>query len=244
MIDYVLVGQDKRLEELNQLLKQAGKQTVCAQSEKEMEQLKSLSIEKETVCVTGKIPKEIETALEKKGAVFFHMLTDERCRSFNAVATAEGAIAHAMILSQWNIDGSEAVVLGFGVCGSVLAEKLKALGANTTVVVRRKETARLACANGYQTLNFEEFEQQSAKFQYLFNSVPAMVIPASVIGQLRKDSVIIDIASGAGGVDYEAAMAAHIKAVQILRIPGRFASKSSAKKLYEILTDTSKKQMK
>ena len=43
------------------------------------------------------------------------------------------------------------------------------------------------------------------------------------------------MASNEGGVDYKAAEAYQLKAVQILRIPGRFAAKSSAKKLCEIL---------
>lgn len=235
MAAYLLIGQDKRLEELYEMLKQTGKQVKYVQKEQEIEALKSFPADKETVCVAGKIAKETETALTEKGAVFFHMLTDDRCKSFNAIATAEGAIAHAVVMSPWNIEGSQVCILGFGTCGSVLAEKCKALGAKTTVVVRRPETAELAAAKGHRVIMTKELEEKAGEFTYFFNTVPAVLITAPVLGKLKKDAVIVDIASNEGGVDYEAAAACGIKAVQILKIPGRFAAKSSAKKLYEIL---------
>lgn len=237
MAAYLLIGEDKRLEELYELLKQKGKQVTYVQKEQEIKALTGYPIESDekTVCVTGKIPKEIETALTEKGAVFFHMMTDERCKCFNAIATAEGAIAHAIVMSPWNIEGSQVCILGFGTCGSVLAEKCKALGAKTTVVVRRSEAAELAAKKGYRVIMTEDLEKKAGEFVYLFNTVPAVLLTASILEKLKKEAVIIDIASNEGGVDYEAAASCQIKAVQILKIPGRFAAKSSAKKLYEIL---------
>ncbi len=237
MTAYLLIGQDKRLEELYEMLKEKGKQVMYVQEEQEIEALTRYPIEqgKKTVCVVGKIPQDIETALKEKGAVFFHMLTDKRCKSFNAVATAEGAIAHAIVMSPWNIEDSAVCIVGFGTCGSVLAEKCKALGAKTTVVVRRQEMAKAAAKAGHQVIWTEEFAEKAGTFRYLFNTVPAVLITDSVLKKLRKDVILIDIASNEGGVDYKAAAVRQIKAVQILRIPGRFAAKSSAKKLFEIL---------
>jgi len=237
MATYLLIGQDKRLEELYELLKQEGKEAVYVSKEPEIKALLHDPIEKgkKTVCVAGKIPEEIQTALTEKGAVFFHMLTDNRCKSFNAIATAEGAIAHAIVMSPWNIEGSNVCVLGYGTCGSVLAKKCSALGAKITVVVRREESARQVKEQGYQAILTEELEEKAGEFLYLFNTVPTVLITAPVIKKLRKDAVIIDIASDNGGVDYKAAADFGITAVQILKIPGRFAPKASAKKLYEIL---------
>lgn len=237
MTAYLLIGQDKRLEELYEMLKQKGKQVMYVQKELEIEALMRYPIEqgKKTVCVVGKIPQEIETALKEKGAVFFHMLTDKRCKNFNAIATAEGAIAHAIVMSPWNIEGSSVCILGFGTCGSVLAEKCKALGAKTTVVVRRAEMAEAAAREGHRVIQTEELKEKAGEFRYIFNTVPAVLITDSVLRELKKDVILIDIASNKGGVDYKAAAEQEIKAVQILRIPGRFAAKSSAKKLCEIL---------
>ena len=237
MTAYLLIGQDKRLEELYKMLKQKGKQVMYIQKELEIETLERYPIEqgKKTVCVVGRIPQEIETALKEKGAVFFHMLTDKRCKNFNAIATAEGAIAHAMLMSPWNLEGSSVCILGFGTCGRVLAEKCKALGAKTTVVVRREEAAKAAEKEGHQVIWVEELVEKAKEFYYLFNTVPAVLVTDNVLQKLRKDVILIDIASKEGGIDYKAAKTHQIKAVQILRIPGRFAAKSSAKKLCEIL---------
>lgn len=237
MTAYLLIGQDKRLEELYEMLKQKGKQVMYVQEDAEVEALMRYPVEqgKTIVCVVGKIPKETETALKEKGAVFFHMLTDKRCKSFNAIATAEGAIAHAVIMSPWNIEGSAVCILGFGTCGKVLAEKCKALGAETTVVVRRAEMAKAAADEGHQVLQIEELQEKAAEFRYIFNTVPAVLLTDLILKRLRNDVVVIDIASDEGGVDYRAAAERKIKAIQILKIPGRFAAKSSAQKLCEIL---------
>ena len=237
MAAYLLIGQDKRLEELYKMLKQKGKQVMHISKEPEKEIWERYPIErrKKTVCVVGRIPQEIETALSEKGAVFFHMLTDKRCKSFNAIATAEGAIAHAVIMSPWNIEGSTVCVTGYGTCGRVLAEKCRALGAQTTVAVRREETAKKAFQDGFQVIRTEELAEKAGEFQYFFNTVPAVLFTDAVLEKLRKDVVLIDIASNEGGVDYCAAEERQLNAVQILKIPGRFAAKSSAKKLCEIL---------
>lgn len=237
MTAYLLIGQDKRLEELYKMLKQKGKQVMHVPKELEIETLMRYPIEqgKKTVCVVGRIPQETETALKEKGAVFFHMLTDKRCKSFNAIATAEGAIAHAILMSPWNMEDSSAGILGYGACGRVLAEKCKRLGAKTTVAVRRAEAAEAAAKEGHRVIGTEELAEHAGEFHYLFNTVPAVLITDAVLEKLKKDAIVIDIASNEGGVDYKAAAARQIKAVQILRIPGRFAAKSSAKKLCEIL---------
>ena len=163
------------------------------------------------------------------------MLTDKRCKNFNAIATAEGAIAHAIVMSPWNIEDSSVCITGYGTCGRVLAEKCKALGAKTTVAVRRPEVAKKAFQDGYHVMQTEELMNKAEEFQYFFNTVPAVLFTDAVLEKLRKDAVLVDIASNEGGVDYKAAEAYQLKAVQILRIPGRFAAKSSAKKLCEIL---------
>lgn len=237
MTAYFLIGQDKRLEELYKMLKQKGKQVMYISKEPDKEIWEHYPIEqgKKTICVVGKIPQEIETALSEKGAVFFHMLTDKRCKSFNAIATAEGAIAHAIIMSPWNIEGSTVCVTGYGTCGRVLAEKCRALGAQTTIAVRREEIAKKVVQNGYHAMQIEELAENIGEFQYIFNTVPAVLFTDTVLEKLRKDAVLIDIASNEGGVDYNAAKALQLNAVQILKIPGRFAAKSSAKKLCEIL---------
>ena len=56
MTAYLLIGQDKRLEELYKMLKQKGKQVMYIQKELEIETLERYPIEqgKKTVCVDRK----------------------------------------------------------------------------------------------------------------------------------------------------------------------------------------------
>ena len=40
---------------------------------------------------------------------------------------------------------------------------------------------------------------------FIFNTAPAMVLPKAMLGYVREDCLILDLASAPGGVDYEAA---------------------------------------
>ena len=50
---------------------------------------------------------------------------------------------------------------------------------------------------------------------------------------MGKETLIIDIASGRGGLDYKEAEEKQIKAIHCLGLPGKYAGKVSAKRLSE-----------
>ena len=59
------------------------------------------------------------------------------------------------------------------------------------------------------------------------------MLEEGILGKLPQDALIIDIASGKGGVDYQAAERLGINALHCLGLPGKYAGKISAKKLTE-----------
>ena len=54
----------------------------------------------------------------------------------NAVATAEGAIAEAVLHSDGTLHGAACLVIGFGRVGLALAQRLRGLSAHVTVAAR------------------------------------------------------------------------------------------------------------
>ena len=66
------------------------------------------------------------------------------------------------------------------------------------------------------------------KFEFIFNTVPSMVLNQDVIKNISKNAVIIDIASKPGGTDFEYCKAEGIDANLYLALPGKYSPASSA----------------
>ena len=152
----------------------------------------------------------------------------------NAVPTAEGAVAEAVFDSPVQIQGSRCLVTGFGRCGSVLAEKLKLWSAKVTAAARNKEQRALAESFGIKAVSLDELKEELSQADFIFNTIPAMILDRERLEQVKKEALIVDIASAPGGVDFMAADELGIKAKQCLGIPGKYAACSAA----AILTET------
>ena len=184
----------------------------------------------------GVLPAAVLKHCESNFIPCFDFMQMEEVACKNAVATAEGAIAEAITLSRKNLCQSSSLVLGWGRCAQVLADRLKGLGAQVTVLARDRDKLASACALNFGTLPLAELESESHRFDFIFNTIPAMVLDASVIRHLKPESVIIDIASAPGGTDFEACSLQNIRAKLCPGLPGLYAPLSSAEILCEAVT--------
>jgi Glutamyl-tRNA reductase len=151
----------------------------------------------------------------------------------NAIATAEGTIAEAVRRSSGNLHQSKALVLGYGKCAKVLAAKLKALDVQVTIAARKKSDLADAYTFGYQSLDINHLENKIGEFDYIFNTVPALIVTEKLLKQVSCDTTMIDIASAPGGFDYDAAKQLELEPYLYLGIPGKIAPKASAEILAE-----------
>ena len=150
-----------------------------------------------------------------KTAPVFDYASREDFAILNAVPTAEGAIEYAMCAYEGTIAGSSSLVAGFGRIGKILANKLKALGSNVTVSARKFEDLAFINALGYKAENTEELKQ-------------LMIFDENMLKNTDRDTLIIDLASSPGGVDFEAARSLKIDAQRALSLPGKCAPKTAA----------------
>lgn len=183
----------------------------------------------------GIIPRDFIKLCEKKKIDCYDFMADESLAVFNSVATAEGAILKALTHQKTNIHGSKSLVLGYGRCGRVLAEKLQGMNANVTICSRCEIELAYADAFGFHTLPLSALKEKIHKYEYIYNTIPAVVLEKNIVTQMNRDALIIDIASGLGGVDYVAAEEFGITACHCLGLPGKYAPKISAKKLVEFV---------
>lgn len=181
----------------------------------------------------GIIPEAFRQECGERGIACYDFMKDESIAVFNAVATAEGAILEAMLHKQTNIHHSRTLVLGYGRCGKVLSEKLKGLSAHVTVCGNNAVELATAEAFGMDVLPLKELEGKINGFEYIYNTIPALVLEGEILKKVEKGALIIDIASGRGGLDYQEAEERQLNALHCLGLPGKYAGEVSAKRLSE-----------
>ena len=170
-----------------------------------------------------------------KSSPVFDYASREDFAILNAVPTAEGAIECAMCAYEGTIAGSRSLVAGFGRIGKILASKLKALGSSVTVSARKFEDLAYINALGYKAENTAELKKLSG-YDLVFNTIPALIFDEALLKNTDRDTLIIDLASAPGGVDFEAARSLKIDAQRALSLPGKCAPKTAAEIIKQTVT--------
>lgn len=185
-----------------------------------------------------RIPEEWVAEYAAKGIRVVDYMRAEGVAGRNAVATAEGAIAEALRESCVSIQGSHCLVVGYGTCGTVLASKLGQWKAHVTVMDRKEKKREAARSFGYEAVSFDAAEGEMQTYDIIFNTVPALVLTEQLLAGTKPDVTVIDIASKPGGVDFEYCRKRGIRAKLCLGLPGKYAPKSAAGILMEVIRKT------
>ena len=181
----------------------------------------------------GKVTPEAQSQAALYGVRFLDYLEREEVNIHNAVPTAEGAIEIAMRELPVTLFGSRSAVLGYGRVGRALAERLKALGSDVTVAVRRERDAAWCKASGLKTLGYSSLADLRG-FDVIFNTVPARVLGSAELADIGSASLIIDLASKPGGVDMDSARELGCRVIWALSLPGKVAVRTAG----EIIADS------
>lgn len=163
---------------------------------------------------------------ELKSAKIYDYAARDDFAILNAVPTAEGAIECAMSAYEGTIAGSRSLVVGFGRIGKVLAKLLNALGSKVTVSARKTSDIAFIDALGYKAVNTEVLKEIK-DIDLVFNTVPSMIFNEELLKNTDRNTLVIDLASLPGGVDFEAARALRIDAQRALSLPGKCAPKAA-----------------
>lgn len=152
----------------------------------------------------------------------------------NSIPSAEGAIAMAMDSSVITIHGSQSFVLGLGRNGWTIARTLKGMGAEVTGVARKPADLARATEMGIKAVHFADLEDEIGRAEFIFNTVPQLILDKVILEHVSKDAVIVDIASIPGGTDFEYAELLGIKALLAPGLPGMVAPKSAGRILAQV----------
>lgn len=181
----------------------------------------------------GMINKDFEDLAKERGIKVFDYFKREELIVKNAVPTAEGVLKVIMDELPITINGSKIAVTGFGRTSKVLVKMLNCLGADTTVVARNYGQLAFAEIEGCRPVTFSDFDKASMKLDIIVNTVPDLVLDEQILRTLKKDCLIIEIASAPYGVDFDKAKELGIRVILTGSLPGKVAPKTAG----EIVSD-------
>ncbi len=190
----------------------------------------------------GGIPTSFLKKAEEKGITCVDYLKDCRTVMENTVAVAEGTLAEAMKRSDRNLYKSFCVVLGYGRCGSTLVSYLKRMGCYVAVYEKEEALKARAALLADEVIEKGKLPLCLEQTDYLFNTIPTMVLPKALLEYVPKKALILDLASAPGGVDFEAAKEKGIQAILLPGLPGSYAPKSSAEILGKLIKRKGKRE--
>ena len=188
----------------------------------------------------GKLSESFRLAASARKRKVIDYFETESLQIKNALPTAEGAISIAMQNLKRTLVGARAAVIGYGRIGKTLADLLLRLGARVTVAARNEQQLAYAQIAGAKTVRIGS-DSSSLKlpdeYDVIFNTVPAGLFDAAQIGKLPESTLLIDLASPPGGVDFAAAKEAGIRAIWALSLPGRYAPEDAGRIIGETLLE-------
>ena len=177
----------------------------------------------------------IKEDLEKNEVQFTDLLKREEFSVLNTIATAEGTMQIAMEETQRTVHGSNVLVMGFGRIGKVLAKMLDGIGAKVYCEARKDEDISWIKAYGYNPVHLNDLNENLNKFDIIINTIPFQILDEERLELVKKEAIIIDLASNPGGVDRKAAREKGLKVIWALSLPAKVAPLTSAEFIKETL---------
>ena len=111
---------------------------------------------------------------------------------------------------------------------------LRSLGAQVTVAARKQADLAWAQVEGMHGVFYEELPAYAGGFDYVVNTVPALVLGGQVLEKLQADCLLVEIASAPGGIDLGGSPSAWLKVIKASSLPGKVAPKTAGR----IISDT------
>lgn len=193
------------------------------------------------VLIAGAILPEVYEMANDEYIEIIDIMKREELAVLNTIATAEGTIQVAIENTNRILHGSEVLILGFGRIGKVLARKLAGLSVKVTCAARKDEDLAWIEAYGHKSLNINNLGENLRTFDIIINTVPHIILTEQKLEYVKKETLLIDLASNPGGIDKKTIKDRNLKFVWALSLPGKVAPTTSAEfiknTIYNILRE-------
>lgn len=179
----------------------------------------------------GSVPKMVHDMAVRRGIQIADYLQREELALLNAIPTAEGAIQIAMEELPVTLHALPVLIIGAGRIGSALAPRMRGLGAHVTVSARKYDDFARIRSAGYAYLDTRKLAGHMQSFALVINTVPSPILTRAVLADCPPETLIIDLASGKGGIADDAGDLCRV--IHALSLPGRVAPRSAAAAIHD-----------
>lgn len=180
------------------------------------------------ILISGAFSKDIEVKLQNNNIKYFDLMQSDSMAILNAIPTAEGAISTAIFNTEFTIQNSNILILGYGRIGKVLAKMLNGFGANVFCEARKESDLSMIKAMGYTPIKLENLDENLEKMNIIFNTIPYMVLDKKRLDLISENALIVDLASSPGGVDFKYAKDTNKRVEWALALPTKVAPYTAA----------------
>lgn len=187
--------------------------------------------------IAGAISEKIIEKASKRNIEIIDLLKFEEFTILNVIPTVEGAIQISMEETEYTINGSNCLILGFGRIGKLLALVLKSLRANVFCMARKETDITWINAYGYNEVRIEDLEDNLNKeYDIIFNTIPSEILNKKRLEIIKNyNPLIIELASYPGGIDFETANKLGMNIIKAQGLPGKVAPLTTAINIKKIL---------
>ena len=182
--------------------------------------------------IAGNIPQEYTNFNNFK---IIDIMKNEELTVFNTIATAEGTIKIIIENTNKIIHKSKILILGFGRVAKTLAFKLNGLNANITCAARKDSDFAWISTYGFNSININNLEKKLSNYDVIINTVPYQILTKKELNYIKKESLLIDLASAPGGINKKESKELGLKYIWALALPGKVAPYSTAEFIKKII---------
>mgnify|MGYP000875659059 FL=1 len=186
------------------------------------------TMKKNQLFIAGRISDKIAHLAQACNVYTIDILEREEMAVLNAVPTAEGVIQIAMEELPITLNGSKALIMGFGRVGKVLSKMLSGIGAEVYIEARKYSDIAWIKAYGHIPVYISDIKQYLGEMDIIINTIPFKILDEALLSHVGAECLIIDIASKPGGVDFDKAAELGIKVIWALSLPGKVAPVTAA----------------
>ncbi|MBR6985229.1 MAG: dipicolinate synthase subunit A [Ruminococcus sp.] len=144
----------------------------------------------------------------------------------NAFLTAEGAVELAISALPVSLNGLPVLIVGMGRIGCILAELMKAFGAQVTAAVHNPKGAAKAAVMGIASVDSAD---TGTDYGLVFNTVPEKIFGKQELEGFSRRTLFIDLASAPGGIDISAAEELGIKVIWARGLPAKCSPETAGR---------------
>lgn len=183
----------------------------------------------------GNLPDSLQAQCRERQITTYDFLQSPALAMANATLTAEGMLAILLQQTPYTLQHAPLLLLGFGRCGMLLAQKLQAIGAQVRVCELDGQKRSLARAMGFAALSPQELPAALPTCRLLVNTVPTPVLSEELLRLLPPEAMLFELASAPGGIDAAAASQLQLFYQRCPGLPGRTAPQSAGELLAQNL---------